>query len=55
MRGRIEHHRGGDDRPRQEVPARLVTAGDRKHAAIERAPLAPERRAQRGFLQRQAR
>ena len=46
---RRRHHRAGE-RP----PARLVAAGDRKDALGERAPLAPEARAQDRLVERQA-
>ena len=45
---RRRHHRAGE-RP----PARLVAAGDREDAFVERAPLAPEARAKHGLVERQ--
>ncbi len=41
----IENDRRGDHRAGERSPARLVAAGDREDAFVERAPLAPEARA----------
>ena len=46
---RRRHHRAGE-----RSPTRLVAAGDREDAFVERAPLAPESRAQHGLIERQA-
>ena len=50
MRVGIENHGGRHHRTGERPPARLVAAGDRKDALRERAPFAPEARAQHGFL-----
>ena len=42
----IEHHRRRHHRTGERPPARLVAAGDRPDALVERAPLAPETRAE---------
>ena len=47
----IENDRSGDDRPGEWAAAGLVAAGDRPDAALERRPLAPERRAQNLFVE----
>ena len=50
----IEHHRGRHHRSGERPPARLVAAGDRPDALVERAALAPEARAQHQLSERQA-
>ena len=55
MRLGIEHHRGGHHRTGERSPARLVAAGDRKDARVERTALAPEGRAQDRLIERQTR
>ena len=52
---RIEDDRGGDDRPGERSPPRLVAARDRRDAAVDGAALPAERRTDISFRQRQAR
>ena len=50
----IEDHRRRHHRAGERSPARLVASGDREDAFVERAPLAPESRAQDRLGERQA-
>ena len=50
----IEDHGGGHHRTGERSPARFVAASHRENAFVERAPLAPESRAEHGLCQWQA-
>ena len=50
----VENDRGRRHRAGERSPARLVAAGDREDALVERAALAPEARAQLRLVERQA-
>src|SRR5216683_2962534 len=52
---RIEDDRGGDDRPGERSPPRLVAARDRRDAAVDGAALPAERRTDSRLEQRQPR
>ena len=50
----IENDGGGDDRPGQRPAPSLIAACHRPDAALERGTLAPERRPEDFFIERQA-